>query len=179
LLVAFGVAIGSAIFPPISVELFVVGLASKEPHIPWLAFGAVIAIGQVLGKLLYYYAGKGSLRLPDFLHKRTVGTVPDKNAVRRPVDNWWRKVMAWLRVKWAWLRDKCHRHPGWMFGATLTSSVIGLPPFMAMTVLAGIAGLSLRTFIMATLPGRFVRFSALAASPVVFHHVMHMTHLHL
>lgn len=177
LLVTFGVAIGSALFPPMSVELFVVGLASREPRIPWLALGAVIAVGQVLGKLLYYYAGRGSLRLPDFLHRRTVGTAPS-TPVDRPATRW-RRALAWLRVKWVWLHDKCHRHPGWMFGATTTSALIGIPPFMAMTVLAGIAGLSLRMFLAATLPGRFVRFSALAASPELFHHVMHHLHFHL
>jgi membrane protein YqaA with SNARE-associated domain len=59
--------------------------------------------------------------------------------------------------------------------------LLGIPPFLATTVLAGLAGLSLRTFVAATLPARFLRFTVLAASPslvihwwpVIHHHFAH------
>jgi membrane protein YqaA with SNARE-associated domain len=184
LLVALLVATGSAVFPPISIEFFVIGFGLEHPHLPYLAFGAVIAVGQVAGKLLYFYAGRGSIRLPAFLHRRTTDAA---DAPARP-PSWrrpwrvltgsrlWRGGAAWLRTKWAWLREKCERHPKWMVGATVTSSLIGLPPLIATTVLAGLAGLSLRTFVLASFPGRFVRFSALAASPMMVHHWMHAVH---
>ncbi len=57
-----GVALGSALIPLISVEIFLVGLALEQPHIPWLFLGAVVAVGQVSGKLLYYYAARGEAR---------------------------------------------------------------------------------------------------------------------
>lgn len=193
LLVTLAVAIGSALFPPLSVELFVITLATEHPQYPPLLLGGIIAVGQVAGKLLYFYAGRGSLRLPVFLHRRAVVTTGGGAGGGVALDSgppptrtgplrWWHSMVAWTRRGWNWLREKCHRHPAWMFTATATSSVIGVPPFMATTVLAGLAGLSLRAFILACFPGRFVRFSLLAASPTLVVHwipAIHHWHPHL
>jgi membrane protein YqaA with SNARE-associated domain len=159
LLVTMGVAFGSALLPLISIEMFVIGLCVQRPEIPWVAIGAVVAIGQLAGKLPYYYAARGDLRLPDFLHRTPKPVDPDKPPGR------------WARIKARWqpaldrLRDRCHHHPRWMMGATAVSSVVGVPPFMATTVLAGLTGVTLRWFLVLTVPGRFVRFCVLAASP--------------
>jgi membrane protein YqaA with SNARE-associated domain len=45
--------------------------------------------------------------------------------------------------------------------------VLGLPPFMATSVLAGMVRMSLGAFLGAGLVGRFIRFSVLAASPAI------------
>ncbi len=190
LLVTLGVAIGSALFPPLSVELFAVGLALRHPDLPWLLIGLVIAIGQFLGKLVYFYAGRGSIRLPNFLHRKAAIATEDVPAAPPPaappptgLRGYWRRLVSWVRSLWMWLRAKCQRHPYWMFGATATSSLVGIPPFAATTVLAGLAGLSLRSFALACIPGRFIRFSLLAASPILIKHWhwhwLHVLHLHL
>jgi membrane protein YqaA with SNARE-associated domain len=154
-----GVAFGSALLPLVSIEIFLVGLAMQQPHIPWLFLGAVVAIGQVAGKLLYYYAAKGDLHLPKFMHRG------EKIETARRV-RWHRRtkrIRMWVET----LREKCHRHPRWMVGTYGLSSVLGLPPFMATSVLAGMVRMSLTAFLGAGLIGRFIRFSALAASPAV------------
>jgi membrane protein YqaA with SNARE-associated domain len=46
--------------------------------------------------------------------------------------------------------------------------MIGLPPFMATSVLAGMVRMKLSAFLGAGLIGRFIRFSIVAASPAVF-----------
>jgi membrane protein YqaA with SNARE-associated domain len=163
LCVTLGVAFGSALLPLISIEIFLVGLAMQEPRIPWLALGAVVAIGQVSGKLFYYYGARGQLHLPHWLHRR--------RRADRPLTA--RKVRWQLRTKrfrgWVEaLREKCHRHPRWMVGTYGVSSVLGLPPFMATSVLAGMVRMSLSAFVGAGLVGRFIRFSAVAASPALF-----------
>ncbi|MFD0490634.1 hypothetical protein ACFQ0O_30360 [Saccharopolyspora spinosporotrichia] len=56
----FGVAVASALMPLISVELFVIGLVLKGPEVPWWALALVIAVGQIAGKMLYFYAARGS-----------------------------------------------------------------------------------------------------------------------
>jgi membrane protein YqaA with SNARE-associated domain len=155
-----GVAFGSALLPLISIEIFLVGLAMQQPHIPWLFLGAVVAVGQVAGKLLYYYAAKGDLHLPKFMHRKG-----EKLETPRRV-RWHRRtkrVRMWIEA----LREKCHRHPRWMVGTYGLSSVLGLPPFMATSVLAGMVRMSLTAFLGAGLIGRFIRFSALAASPAI------------
>jgi len=158
-----GVAFGSALLPLISIEIFLIGLASQQPHIPWLMLGAVVAVGQVAGKLLYYYAAKGSLRLPTFMHRR-------RPAVETPRRERWRRRTKRIRMWVEALREKCHRHPHWMVGTYGLSSVLGLPPFMATSVLAGMVRMKLSAFLSAGLVGRFIRFSIVAASPALFAH---------
>lgn len=160
LAVALGVAFGSALLPLISIEIFLVGLAVQQPHIPWLCLGAVVAVGQVAGKLLYYFAAKGDLRLPDFMHRGERLATPRRIA--------WRRRTKRLRMWVEYLREKCHRHPRWMVGTYGVSSVFGMPPFMATSVLAGVVRMSLTAFLSAGLIGRFIRFSVLAASPALF-----------
>jgi membrane protein YqaA with SNARE-associated domain len=171
LLVALGVAVVSSLFPLVSVEIFVLAFAADHPHLPILLFATVIAIGQVAGKLLYFYAARGAIHLPAFVHRRSGGQreEPIAGPCSRPMAAW-RTGMAWLRNAWAVLGDRCHQHPKWMMTATATSALVGVPPFLATTFLAGLAGLSLRAFVAASLPARFVRFTVLASAP---HWVMH------
>jgi membrane protein YqaA with SNARE-associated domain len=171
LLVALGVAVVSSLFPPVSVELFVLAFAADHPHFPVLLFSAVIAVGQVAGKLLYFYAARGSIHLPAFVHRKSQGNrdTPAAGPCSAP-RRAWRATVHWVRRSWALLRDRCHQHPKWMITATASSALIGVPPFLATTFLAGLAGLSLRAFVAASLPFRFVRFTVLASAP---HWVMH------
>jgi membrane protein YqaA with SNARE-associated domain len=153
LCLTFGVAFGSALVPFISIEIFVIGLVTQQPGISWWWIGIAVAVGQVLGKMFYFLAARGSLRLPAFLKRA------DKPA--KPLSPWRRK---W-KTRLEWVRVRCHRHPHWMFGTHAVSSVVGLPPFMFTTVLAGLAGMSSWLFISTGMIGRFARFSLLAASP--------------
>lgn len=170
LCVTLGVAFGSALLPLMSVEVFVLGLVANEPNVHWLAVGAVVAIGQVSGKFLYYLAARGSISLPAYLHDRLHRRECPPSPRR---DRWQartKRIRGWIDA----LRERCHRHPHWMTGTYGLSSVIGLPPFMATTVLAGLVRMSMSTFLAAGLLGRFVRFSALAASPALFAGWLHV-----
>lgn len=169
LCVTLGVAFGSAIVPLISVEVFVIGLASSEPGVHWLAIGAAVAIGQVAGKLLFYLAAKGSIKLPKFLHDRLHRERP-MTARRARWELRTKRLRAWLEG----LRERCHRHPAWMTGTYGVSAVVGLPPFMATTVLAGLVRMPMSLFLGAGLAGRFARFSLLAASPALFAGWLHL-----
>jgi membrane protein YqaA with SNARE-associated domain len=159
LCVAAGVAFGSALVPLISVEIFVLALVAKEPWLPWPLLGAVVAVSQVVGKLFYYLAARGTLHLPAFMHRK-----PKPLTARRER---WHQRTKMIRARVERLTEKCHRHPHWMAGTYGVSAVIGLPPFMATTVLAGLARMSIATFLTAGLTGRFIRFSLLAASPAL------------
>jgi membrane protein YqaA with SNARE-associated domain len=161
LCVAAGVAFGSALVPLISVEIFVLALVAREPALPCLAIGAVVAVAQVGGKMLYYLAARGSWHLPKFMHRK-----PKPLTERRA--RWQqrtKRIRSWVDR----LTETCHRHPHWMAGTYGVSSVVGLPPFMATTILAGLARMSMATFLATGLAGRFIRFSLLAASPALLH----------
>lgn len=181
LFVALGVAIASSVLPFLSVEVFVVAFAAHHPHLPVLLFGAVTSIGQVTGKLLYFYAGRGSLRLPAFLHhsaRASMNTDAPGPPPERGFRRWWQPTWGRLRLAWLWLREQCHRHPKLLIAATACSALFGIPPFLATTVLAGLAGLSLGTFVAASLPARFLRFTLLAMSPSLVIHWWPMIHHH-
>ncbi|MEV4599673.1 hypothetical protein AB0K15_19980 [Amycolatopsis sp. NPDC049253] len=168
LFLTLGVAFGSAIVPVVNAELFVVGLCASQHNPHWLWLGAAVAVGQIAGKLLYFLAARGSIRLPGFLHDRLHRERPP--SARR--DRWHRRTKV-LRAKVEALRERCQRHPHWMAGTYGASSLIGLPPFMATSVLAGMVRMRLVTFVAAGLAGRWVRFSLLAASPALLAGWMH------
>ncbi|HKN56023.1 MAG TPA: hypothetical protein VJX66_26240 [Amycolatopsis sp.] len=168
LLVTLGVAFGSAIVPLISVEVFLVGLCASQAAPHWLLLGGVVAVGQLAGKTLYFLAARGSIRLPKPLHDRMHRERPP--SPRR--ERWHRRTKAmrtWLDA----LRERCHRHPHWMTGTYGVSSILGLPPFMATSVLAGLVRMRLGTFLATGLAGRWIRFSILAASPALLAGLAH------
>ncbi|MFI9384831.1 hypothetical protein [Kutzneria sp. NPDC052558] len=164
LAISLGVAVGSALCPLVSVELFLIAMVADGHHPPiacWI-LGAVVAIGQVVGKLLYFFAARGHIKLPKWLQPK------DKPSRQ----TWW--TTAWARIT-TWftaLQARCERHPKLMIATTGVSSVVGMPPFMATTVLAGVARMSVIAFVGVTLAGRFIRFTALAASPNLLTHVL-------
>lgn len=163
LCVTFGVALGSALLPLISIEVFVIGMVSNQPGLHWAAVAAVVAAGQLIGKLPYYLAARGSIHLPAFMHRKRLAANPPT-----PRQLKWRartkRLRAWVEL----IRERCHAHPQWMIGTYGVSSVVGLPPYMATTVLAGLAEMRMSLFVSIGLAGRFVRFAMLAASPAVF-----------
>lgn len=183
LLVALGISLVSSLIPFVSVEVFVVAFAAHHPHLPVLLFGLVIAVGQIAGKLVYFYAARGSIHLPAFVHRKTTSAAAVTGPAAPPpctgVRAWWHRLTTRVRTGWEWLRVRCHRHPWWMISATATSSLIGIPPFLATTVLAGLAGLSLRAFVATSFPTRFARFSILAASPGLVLHWWPSIHHHI
>ncbi len=146
----FGVSVASALLPVISVEIFVIGLALKGPELPWWLVAVVVAVGQIGGKLLYYYSARGIIQLPRFLHRQKAAT--SKGRWRLWLDNF---------------RTKCHDRPMWASGMLLFSAISSLPPFLATCVVAGWARIPLTTFLITGLVGRFVRFGSLAAAPGV------------
>lgn len=168
LCLALAVAVGSALVPFVSVELFVIGFAMQRPDISWALIAAVVAVGHVTGKLVYFYAARGAIHLPAFLRRRQrEPRVMTDRRLRWQLRT--KRVRAWV----AWTREKCEAHPHWMFGTYSLSAVAGLPPFMAMTVLAGLVRMKVAAFLGAGIIGRFIRFSLLAASPAVFHGWFH------
>jgi membrane protein YqaA with SNARE-associated domain len=157
----FGVAFGSALIPFISIEAWVVGVGARWPGVSCFLVGLVVAVAQVLGKLLYFYAARGDIKLPNFMHrKEKVRTKPSR------LHRWFGPGTRPYR--WGdWIHVKCKAHPNWMAGTHAVSSLVGVPPFMATSVLAGLAGMSTLMFVATGMVGRFARFSFLAASPAM------------
>lgn len=141
-----GVCLISALVPVVNAEIYLVGLVTQQPQLPWWLVGLAAAVGQLAGKLVFYYAGRGSLRLPARLRR---------DSERR--GRW--------SARLARLQQTCRDRPVWTAGVLVTAAVVGLPPFAATSFVAGVARVSLGTFLATGLLGRFVRFSAIAAAP--------------
>lgn len=147
---AFGVSVASALLPVVSIELFVVGVVLEGPVLPWWLLAVVVAVGQIGGKVLHYYAARGAIRLPRFCQLKT----------RRAGNGRWRD---WSHR----FRERCHRHPRWTNGMLLVSATTSLPPYAATAVAAGWAGIPVYRFVITGLLGRFARFAALILAPGV------------
>ncbi|MEB3366964.1 VTT domain-containing protein [Saccharopolyspora mangrovi] len=147
----FGVSVASALLPLISVELFAVGLVLKEPSIPWWVLALVIATGQIGGKLLHFYAARGAIRLPKFLHRKKKREDPEAKG----------RWKTWLES----FRENCRNRPVWAGAVLLVSALASLPPFAAVAIVAGWAKVPVTTFLITGFVGRFARFGALAAAP--------------
>ena len=153
-----GVAAGSALLPLVSVEVFVLGLMAVHPALPVLAIGAAAGVGQLLGKTPYFLAARGSIRLPRVMRRErplSAGRFRRQLLVKR------------LRSIVDGVRERCLRHPRWLFGSYAVSSVTGLPPLLATTVLAGVGRMPVAVFLATGILGRTIRFTLLAAAPAL------------
>jgi len=112
-------------------------VAAEDGTYPAVVLAAVAAVGQVLGKLLWYWAGAGTTRLP---------------WLRRKLDS--ARVAAAL-ARW---RDRADGRPVYLALLLLASAFAGLPPFMVMSVVAGVLRVRVWLFVATGLAGRFARF---------------------
>jgi membrane protein YqaA with SNARE-associated domain len=162
LCIGFVLAFGLAVFPFGSIEVFLIGLAANRPDIPWLALGVAVATGQVLGKLVHFYAARGALRIPALIRPGAVANpVPGRQG--------WRTR---LTATMASATERARRNPVWLHVVFAVSALVGLPPFGATTVLAGLVGVRPSVFLVLGLVGRIVRYSSLAAAPGLLTNVL-------
>ncbi len=153
-----GYCVLSALIPVFNTELYLVGLAIAQPQLHWGWLGLSAAVGQMIGKVVFYYAGRGTLVLPARWRRE-----PDQ----QPTGRWSRRFHRF--------QETLQRRPKWMVGALIASALTGLPPFAAISVLAGLARVRLVTFFVAGLIGRFARFAAVASFPWPAHHLVVLT----
>ncbi|SRR5580765_2981437 len=152
-LAALGFGLGSAVIPVLNAEVYAVATAAAGPTVAVVSVLGV-AIGQTAGKvamLVVVRRGMDSTWLTRWRTKRP----PKAPATEQPA---WRRALA--RWSAALLRQMDRPVVGGL--VVLLSSVVGLPPLAAVTVLAGMRSLPLPVFTVAVGIGRVVRFAALA-----------------
>lgn len=133
------IGFASALVPVINIEAYLsirAALASVEA-IWLLAF--VAAVGQMAGKLIWYYLGASALSWGWVRRKVEL----PKNAAR--LETW---------------RARTHERPVVAGGLVLVSAFSGLPPFAILSVVAGQLRMSLPLFVTLGLAGRWLRFAA-------------------
>ncbi len=135
-LATFAASFLSGVLPLVSIEAYLLGVATLAPGCPPLLVVAMAALGQMSAKLLLYLGGRGVVRFPLRVHDR-VGAATVRLARHR--------TSAPLVV----------------FGSAFS----GLPPFYVMSVAAGILRFRISTFLVAGFAGRFLRFGAVFLLP--------------
>jgi membrane protein YqaA with SNARE-associated domain len=138
-LALLGVSFASALIPLINLEVYLVGLGAVAGNNRVWLLATVAGIGQMLGKLVWYYLGANSLRW---------------GWVRRKVEK--PKAQAKLEL---W-RRRTHERP--LIGAALlfASASTGFPPFAIVAVLAGQLRMNVVLFLVVGTVGRTLRFAA-------------------
>jgi membrane protein YqaA with SNARE-associated domain len=133
------VAFASALVPVVNIEAYlgVRGSVGGLGNVWLLGFAA--ALGQMVGKVVWYYLGASSLSW---------------GWVRRRIET--PKAMERLE-RW---RSRTHQRPLLAGSLVFASALSGFPPFAILAVLAGQLRMSLVLFLVLGLLGRWLRFTA-------------------
>lgn len=146
----FFFSIGSALLPILNVEAYLAVVAAKTDSFANWQLALVGGVGQVVGKILWYYAGWHSMNL-----------------------RWMRKKME--SEKWQASYARWHQRivgrPVFAGTIAFASALLGFPPLAIIAVLAGSLRMNFGVFVVTCLVGRTLRFWAvLAGVGVIFHH---------
>ena len=146
-LAQYGLYAGSAIFcflggliPFFNIEayLLVVALTTDAGRL-WLPVAAIGTVAHMGAKLLLYAGGRG------------IGSrIPERHQAR--VEQARQRLEHWR-----------YGRAGFLFVSALT----GIPPFYAVSILAGMLRFGWVWFVCVSLPGRFLRFAAVLLFPQV------------
>jgi membrane protein YqaA with SNARE-associated domain len=134
----FGLAVASAVFPWVNAEVIILSLPAMAPSKPALLLLLLVATaGHMTGKCFLYWAGRKGDRV---LTGRAGKAL----------------------TKW---RERLETKPSKAVALVLISSVVGLPPFFLMTILAGALRMNFVVYLTAGTMGRLVRFGAVVMLP--------------
>jgi membrane protein YqaA with SNARE-associated domain len=134
-----GASIGSALFPLINIEAILAVAVTQAPHHMW---GLIVAatIGQMLGKILWYWGGMHLDRAP-WVHRQ----LERKPKARASLETW---------------HARAEGRPWFTGGLLFVSAATGIPPYAVTAVLAGTLGVPFWIFMVTGLLGRGLRFWA-------------------
>lgn len=172
-----GVGVVSGLTPVLPAEAYVVAVALTHDRSLAVAVAAAVAVGQTAGKVVVFSAvrGAGRSRWLGRLRARSGrGSVLVTDAPPsgdRPVPGRARnravaRARTWLATASAACLAALESRAGW--AVVLLSAATGLPPLLAMTLVAGASSMRRTTFAAACLIGRTALFVAIAAAPGAF-----------
>lgn len=134
----FIVCFVSGFVPVVSAELFLIAVSATSSWDTMAAVTLAAAAGQMLSKLLTYFAGAGVVKLP--LRRFQKGV----EKYRKSVEEKWKRTPDML---------------------IFASSFIGLPPLYVISILAGTLGVGWVRFTVIGFIGRLLRFAIVLAFP--------------
>jgi len=134
-----GCGVASAIVPVINIEAIIAVAAAKGQAPGWLIVVAA-AVGQMVGKLFWYYGGRELDRF-GFVSRRM-----NRPRARAAMERW---------------QARTEGRPWFTAGLLLVSAAAGIPPYAVIAVVAGALRVRLSIFLITGLVGRALRFWAI------------------
>jgi hypothetical protein len=140
---SLAIGVASALIPLINAELYLLSVAVTAPAAGVLFGVTGLAIGQAIGKLAWFYAGRGgSAKLVTLLRKRRPEPVAGGG-------------------RWSHWLGYLGRRPT-AVGVVGVSAATGVPPLAVVSFAAGVSVLRPVEFLVLCLGGRCVRFAVVA-----------------
>jgi membrane protein YqaA with SNARE-associated domain len=137
-LATFVYCVASGFIPIVNAEIFLVGAAALAPRSSLPLIALLAAAGQMVAKSGMYLGGRGVVRLPSEKRKA------DLEALRARVERWRSRDLL-----------------------VFVSAGLGLPPFFAVSILAGTLRFPFPRFLVAGFLGRLIRFGLIMAVPAL------------
>lgn len=131
----FGFGLLSAVIPIFNMEVYIVAIYKAVPH-DWehiLLLAFVGSLGQNIGKLVWFYAAEGVLRIKWLDNKL------NEPKQKERIDKWRRQIEG---------------RPVFSAFLAFTSAATGIPPITAMAPVAGVLRMNVMIFFVAGLLGR-------------------------
>ncbi|MPZ95670.1 MAG: hypothetical protein GEU96_12355 [Propionibacteriales bacterium] len=148
LLATFGVCIVSALIPLVNAEAYLVAVAASTDNVNLWLVCSVAAVGQMVGKVIWYEAGRRSMDW-SWIRKR----------MARPKRQ--RQLTLW--------QERVQGRPFFSAVVVFASAFVGIPPFAVMSVLAGQLKMSFPVFLVTGLVGRALRFGLIVQGISMIH----------
>jgi membrane protein YqaA with SNARE-associated domain len=141
-LTTFAVCIAGSIVPLINTEIYLVSAVALSPVSYVVPLVVAASLGQMVGKVVMYYAGRGVLRLPS----------------------------ERVRTKMVAMQARMEARPRAGAVVLFTSATVGLPPLYVVAIACGAARMNLVSFLVIGTVGRLIHFAAVAAIPQLVRH---------
>lgn len=142
-LACFGLTVLSAILPWVNAEVIVLSLPLLARSPAALAALVLVATaGQMSGKCVVYLAGRSGGQ-----------AIPER--ARMTARRW---------------SDRLRARPRQTAALVFVSSLVGLPPFYVMSLVAGVLGMNFTVYLLTGTAGRLIRFGTLVLVPQFFIH---------
>ncbi len=133
----FAVCVAGAIIPLINTEIYLLSAVALSPPSYIAPLVVMATLGQMVGKVVMFYGGRGVLRIK---HDRV------KNGVAK-------------------MRAKLEHRPWFARAVLFSSATFGLPPLYVMSIAAGTIGMGITTFFLIGTAGRLIHFTVVALLP--------------
>jgi membrane protein YqaA with SNARE-associated domain len=131
------VCLVGSIIPLVNTEVYLIAVSAVAPKEFVVPLVIAATLGQMLGKVAMYHAGRGMVRA------RSV-------KVRERVAEW---------------RARLEKRPWLARGVLFSSATLGLPPLYIVTLTCGAIGMGLLSFVVIGSVGRLIHFAVVALLP--------------